>query len=796
MMVDPSPSTGTGMPPLPVAKKRGPKPKGDGRRKNRGLSSVKGAAGASNKKRKELDTRETVVVLAEQTENNDVAAEPTENDVAANEEDESDSEIEYEQDEGEENVVHGLDEFLDERNEPIFKSDTVQRLAIGYMFYKKFGAPEDRHEWRAKKIRPQLRKAFDLDDGTRIDHILNDVVACKNAGIEYTGTRKIGPSTGQRPLLALESTEAQIVADCLESGFSLSLTQWSINQHRKEAQKPSLTLSPIRHLMKRMKPVVGKVKKQAQGSTDPTSRWARARLGFNTQVLIRFGKLPEEEFERIRERHGGTLPAWFDPTQMNPLKPQQVAWWDETHRKCIIGGQRAGATHYVRFPRNPEGKLDFNAGKYDDSEVSWVNVKYEKEVRLCLGCGIREEGDGDGSTTVGVTAKPFCYSGKLLVSLKEDQRLVSAEIARVKSLSHPGPWLADTRDVGKVYENEKPSKLKGVGAKSEEKLALNGISTIKVLRDITAEKIQEISSAAKEVRISDSQLTKFKKVAEDAKPGDPPEKVDYRKFDNPYEERYGHEWHERIRKTSQLSPYVCVTKMIEHIVAQSALMFKGTQYEESWVFYHDALSLMTAKESVEWMKEHGHFERWLLPVMGLHSDDADLKAYLQTIPGNGPENMPWDLSLNKDAHEDINRHIILTHELADDDPRKFDLSTPKRGSWAYQRVLQICPSSDRIKQDILNVFVSMEKVRKADGILVEGLGKNYGRRYENIKIKQLRGGYRPRKMALDDYGDGKRAMHDDAKKTIKMKLEQSLLRVAGEKTKPLNEKMKFKECVI
>jgi hypothetical protein len=197
-----------------------------------------------------------------------------------------------------------------------------------------------------------------------------------------------------------------------------------------------------------------------------------------------------------------------------------------------------------------------------------------------------------------------------------------------------------------------------------------------------------------------------------------------------------------------LSPYVCVTKMIEHIVAESALMFQGTKHEDSWVFYHDALSLMTAKEIVEWMKEKGLHKQWLLPVMGLHFDDPDLKSYLSTIPGNGPENMPWDLSLNKDSHENTNRHVVLTHELADDDPKKFDLSTPKKGSWADQRVLKIFPSSKQIKQDILNVFVNMEKVWKAGGILVEGLGKNYGERYDNVKIKQRPGGcYRPRKLA-------------------------------------------------
>jgi hypothetical protein len=124
---------------------------------------------------------------------------------------------------------------------------------------------------------------------------------------------------------------------------------------------------------------------------------------------------------------------------------------------------------------------------------------------------------------------------------------------------------------------------------------------------------------------------------------------------------------------------------------------------------------------------------------------------------------------------------ILTHELADDDPKKFNLSTPKRGSWACQRVLQIYPGSTRIKQDILKVFDSMAKVRKAGGILVEGLGKNYARRYENVTIMQPRGGYRPRRMARDDYRHGKKVMHDDAKATIVVKLEQSLLRRAAKK---------------
>jgi predicted flap endonuclease-1-like 5' DNA nuclease len=42
--------------------------------------------------------------------------------------------------------------------------------------------------------------------------------------------------------------------------------------------------------------------------------------------------------------------------------------------------------------------------------------------------------------------------------------------------------------------------LKGIGAKSEEKLAKHGITTIKAICDLTPEKIKEISDAAIEVK--------------------------------------------------------------------------------------------------------------------------------------------------------------------------------------------------------------------------------------------------------------------------------------------------------
>jgi hypothetical protein len=53
-------------------------------------------------------------------------------------------------------------------------------------------------------------------------------------------------------------------------------------------------------------------------------------------------------------------------------------------------------------------------------------------------------------------------------------------------------------------------------------------------------------------------------------------------------------------KCSQMSQYFCVTQLIEHIVTKSVKLFIDAQFEESWIFYHDAfLSLMTDNDTVE-----------------------------------------------------------------------------------------------------------------------------------------------------------------------------------------------------
>ena len=55
----------------------------------------------------------------------------------------------------------------------------------------------------------------------KVDHILNDVLACKKAGISYVGEQQVGDAKvlGQPPVLSVDSVEAQIIADALEQGL-------------------------------------------------------------------------------------------------------------------------------------------------------------------------------------------------------------------------------------------------------------------------------------------------------------------------------------------------------------------------------------------------------------------------------------------------------------------------------------------------------------------------------------------------------------------------------------------------
>ena len=177
-----------------------------------------------------------------------------------------------------------------------------------------------------------------------------------------------------------------------------------------------------------------------------------------------------------------------------------------------------------------------------------------------------------------------------------------------------------------------------------------------------------------------------------------------------------------------MQKYVCITKLVEHIYKETEDAFKGTTHEDSWYFYHDALSQLTAKSTVRWMKEKGYYERWLIPQLGLNSW---LKYYANRSVGNRPEFMPLDNSLNADIQYALSLHCAITMYLEDDDERKFSMRTPSTIVSAIDRLWGEqgnVPSSERIMHDCDLALRAFGVVYEHGGKMVPGLANRNGHR--------------------------------------------------------------------
>ncbi|CAJ1934687.1 unnamed protein product [Cylindrotheca closterium] len=162
------------------------------------------------------------------------------------------------------------------------------------------------------------------------------------------------------------------------------------------------------------------------------------------------------------------------------LEISQIVFWDETHTKCVIGAG-AGRDFVFVFPRDSNGNLNPDGGTYTDTKFKRLKVKYEKEVRLCLGCAAVQINGQD--EYVGKRCVPFDYSGKTILSISDYKSKCQAEIQRVRALKgEVPPWYLKTRVKDKCYRNDTVRiGLKRVGKVLQEQFQMINIFTIQDL---------------------------------------------------------------------------------------------------------------------------------------------------------------------------------------------------------------------------------------------------------------------------------------------------------------------------
>jgi hypothetical protein len=636
------------------------------------------------------------------------------------------------------------------------------RIAIFYIYVDVLGAP-DRCAWKdTDGTIHRIRRALFLPEGKRnvVARVLDQAHTLAAMGSIYNGERQ-RPREFSKFLIAPASEDMQIIADAMESGFGLRLTKELLNEHRQQKNLPTVGLTTVWMAYLRLKPVITPIRKRKQGSNDPASPWAIARLEYVTQILVRFGGLLTTEEVAGLAPPGELIPDKFNVLKLTKVSINQIAFWDETHKKVRVGQVGANGMKYqVRFRRDDDGKVNADNGSCIAEEGSQLKMKYAEEVRLCLGVVKVKLDDG---TEEGKRLPVFDYSGKVILTIKDYERKVAEEIQRVSNLQgNGGGWIECNREKGKFWESENLTAVKGIGKKTADNLARKGILSIGALKGCNNQQLSGLVG----LRMSLKQLKKMQLLVLEALPGEPPADaltINHKKNPlevNPYKSRYGPSWMDELKKSIFMSKHVCIKDLVWHIYEHTKACFENTEYSDNFYFYHDALSLMTATETTDWMEEKDILKHWFLPELDLNKGTC----YAGRPVGNSPELMPLDASLNKDVDDAAHRHIVFTHCLEDDNPQKFTMSTPHKGSRAYQRVWNSpavpafetgeiveggAPSSTRIIQDIDKFLLSAHTIFRHKGIVVDGLGTRHGHRNE-IGISQKRGGARKKGVDLPD----------------------------------------------
>jgi hypothetical protein len=101
---------------------------------------------------------------------------------------------------------------------------------------------------------------------------------------------------------------------------------------------------------------------------------------------------------------------------------------------------------------------------------------------------------------------------------------------------------------------------------------------------------------------------------------------------------------------------------------------KGMKYEGKGQFYHDALTLMECTRTKTYMNTPNLLRYWVLLLDNLHQGTR----YHNWIPGDSPERMPLDETLDMDIQASARYYIAIASHLQNDDQLKFLFSTQKR----------------------------------------------------------------------------------------------------------------------
>ena len=356
----------------------------------------------------------------------------------------------------------------------------------------------------------------------------------------------------------------------------------------------------VNRLKPKIVPITAAPQSANLSADDPLGR---ARYEQLQQHRLRMGRVKLEDLSVEDQRR----PAFINLEDYK-YSVEQVSFWDEIHPVCRIGGRAPGPQSKAQrqFLRDINtGKLvqllDGINGNYSEP-ARWGRVKYNKEIRLSLGCCLCRDDNGE---LQGRRLPLFDYTNRWVVTITQyEEECIPRQIRKIKSTTVKKGWVEGERtpDEG-LFEEDPVSMIKGIGKKAKALLARMGIKTISRFARLRSSRIKTL---VKQKVITTVKVTTWLQVARSAHPGEYHLNViDHRRADNPYKSRYGEAcWRDHIRNDIRKAGWVSITELVRHMDKETATALRP-KWGDKYFWYHDALSQLTCKRTRAWMQEEG-----------------------------------------------------------------------------------------------------------------------------------------------------------------------------------------------
>ena len=458
-----------------------------------------------------------------------------------------------------------------------------RKFAVQYLFTEVFGSPKE-PEWAAPNFHLRLslpRIIMDMLDvpSKSKEAVIIAMRAMSKAhetGVEYDPSREIKAGRGAKFLIEDYTPQADVVYRTMESGMSLGNAMVVLNQWRraKKMTPPSISYGCFQRFVKHS-PVIVLEKRETvkAGSADEGTVWAGARLSFAKQVKRQLRK-----GARIAAGGAAYVPVedGDDPVQAAlevPIPRGGVVFGDEHHRKTKLG---RATKHECRIRRDGAGNVaPKERGGVLQKKNRMMTMKFHKEARgLFLVAEVKVAAAAADSDGEGAAA-----AGEGAAGGAYDGR-------RLAPLNYTEQWVIGIKEWILEFEKERvrviplPRKCGGVGRGYED------------------------VAGAMEIGAS----------------GEP-------------------KWREEVKRvimTRSNNAKRCVTDLIDHMITESKNLYKGTDMENKFVMFHDALAQWNEKEAQEYIEQNypGFTGRFIKPV----GTTCAGTIYKDKPPGNSPEN--------------------------------------------------------------------------------------------------------------------------------------------------------------